>query len=136
VRREGLAPNWLIDGMNVIGSRPDGWWRDRQGAIRQLSTRLALFAAMSPGEVRVVFDGPLPPRPPSPGEVEVVFAPGGRNAADRRIVSFLRSESQPETWKVVTSDRELAHACSSLGAPVMGAKEFREMLEREVPARG
>ena len=51
------APNWLIDGMNVIGTRPDGWWHDREGAIRRLSVRLALFAVSIPGEVRVVFDG-------------------------------------------------------------------------------
>ena len=27
---------WYVDAMNVIGSRPDGWWRDREGAIRRL----------------------------------------------------------------------------------------------------
>ena len=129
----GTSPNWLIDGMNVIGSRPDGWWRDRQGAIRRLSARLALFAAASSGEIRVVFDGPLPASPPEPEDVEVMFAPGGPNAADRRMVSFLRSTARPETWKVVTSDGQLARDCESLGAQVMGAGDFRAMLEREVP---
>ena len=126
--------NWLIDGMNVIGSRPDGWWRDRDGAIVKLSARLAIFAASTPMEVRVIFDGPLPEPPPVTSDVEVTFAPGGRNAADRRIVAFLRSSPDAGAWQVVTSDRELADACSSLGAAVVGAGEFREMLENAVPA--
>ena len=36
---------WLIDGNNVMGSRPDGWWRDRRGAARALVGELAAFAA-------------------------------------------------------------------------------------------
>lgn len=128
-------PNWLIDGMNVIGSRPDGWWRDRQGAIRSLSARLALFAAATEGEVRVVFDGPLPSSPPSSEDVEVMYAPGGPNAADRRIVAFLRATTRPESWKVVTSDRQLASACSSLGATVMGSGDFQAMLEGAIPPK-
>ena len=50
-------PNWLVDGMNVVGSRPDGWWRDRRGAMRALAERLALFAETSGDSVAVVFDG-------------------------------------------------------------------------------
>jgi predicted RNA-binding protein with PIN domain len=125
--------NWLIDGMNVIGSRPDGWWRDREGAIAKLSARLAVFAASTPVEVRVVFDGPLPESQQVTPDVGVTFAPGGRNAADRRIVAFLRSSPDAGAWQVVTSDRELADACSSLGVAVMGAGEFRKMLENAVP---
>lgn len=129
------AANWLIDGMNVIGSRPDGWWRDRQGAMRRLSVRLALFAVSIPGEIHVVFDGHQPMGSSDHAEVGVEFAPGGPGAADRRIVRFLSGTARPETWTVVTSDDELASACSALGAPVMGAGEFRVLLEREVPER-
>jgi hypothetical protein len=31
----------IVDGANVVGSRPDGWWRDREGAARRLAGRLA-----------------------------------------------------------------------------------------------
>ena len=31
---------WIVDGMNVIGSRPTGWWRDRPGAMRGLVAEL------------------------------------------------------------------------------------------------
>jgi hypothetical protein len=37
-------PRLIVDGMNVIGSRPDGWWRDREGAIRSLVGRLERYA--------------------------------------------------------------------------------------------
>jgi hypothetical protein len=39
-----MAPRWLVDGMNVIGARPDGWWRDRPGAQRRLAEKLAARA--------------------------------------------------------------------------------------------
>jgi hypothetical protein len=31
----------IVDGANVVGSRPDGWWRDREGAARRLAGRIA-----------------------------------------------------------------------------------------------
>src|SRR5690242_20378972 len=48
---------WIVDGMNVIGSRPDGWWRDRPAAMRALAERLGAYAAETGDEVTVVFDG-------------------------------------------------------------------------------
>ena len=36
--------HWLVDASNVIGSRPDGWWRDREGAARRLIAELERFA--------------------------------------------------------------------------------------------
>jgi len=56
-----IAEHVVVDGMNVIGSRPDGWWRDRDGAARRLLTKLQRFAAATGGEVTLVLDGrPLP----------------------------------------------------------------------------
>src|SRR3712207_7471439 len=48
---------WLIDGNNVMGSRPDGWWRDRPGAMQRLVNQLDDLAASTGEEVHVVFDG-------------------------------------------------------------------------------
>jgi hypothetical protein len=48
---------WLIDGMNNIGFRPNGWWRDRRGAIQQFTERVAEFVALSGDSATVVFDG-------------------------------------------------------------------------------
>jgi nucleoid-associated protein YgaU len=34
----------IVDGANVVGSRPDGWWRDRAGAAVRLHDELAGLA--------------------------------------------------------------------------------------------
>ena len=51
-----VAQRWLVDGTNVVGSRPDGWWRDRPAAFRRLVEALGPLAANG-DEVTVVFDG-------------------------------------------------------------------------------
>ncbi len=49
---------WIVDGMNVIGSRPDGWWRDRQAAMTALVDSVARWAVTEDVEVTVVFEQP------------------------------------------------------------------------------
>jgi predicted RNA-binding protein with PIN domain len=115
---------WLVDGMNVVGSRPDGWWRDRVGAMRRLIGELEDFAEATGDEVAVVFDG-LPFELDGGGRVEVGFAPGGRNAADHAIAEWVESDSNPAALTVVTSDRELEERVRAAGASVVGAGEFR-----------
>ena len=118
---------WLVDGMNVVGSRPDGWWRDRRGAMERLIGELEEFAEASGDEVAVVFDG----RPFPLGEnerVEVGFAPGGRDAADHAIADRVRSDPDPAGLTVVTSDRELEASVRAAGAAVVGSGSFRRLL--------
>ena len=119
---------WLIDGMNVIGSRPDGWWRDRDAAKHRLVERLAALAARGE-EVTVVFDGRAPEPPPQASGVEVLFAPGGPNSADQRIVGIVEALERPAETTVVTSDGPLAERVGALGAAVTGAGAFRRRLE-------
>jgi 8-oxo-dGTP diphosphatase len=46
VLRAALQPmEFIVDAANVMGSRPDGWWRDRAGAARRLRDQLAVLAA-------------------------------------------------------------------------------------------
>ena len=33
-------PRLIVDGSNVMGSRPDGWWRDRDGARIRLTVEI------------------------------------------------------------------------------------------------
>lgn len=115
--------------MNVIGSRPDGWWRDRRGAMERLIEELEAFAAASGDEVAVVFDG-RPFALDDGGLVEVGFAPGGRNAADHAIADRVRAEPEPHAITVVTSDRELADSVRAAGADVLGSGSFRSRLDR------
>jgi predicted RNA-binding protein with PIN domain len=118
----------IVDGLNVIGSRPDRWWRNRERAMRRLVTSLAAFATATGVDVTVVLDS----RPFDLGEdlegITVRFAPGGRNAADDEIVRIVERDPEPETFRVVTSDRELAQRVEALGAQVGHAGSFRDEL--------
>jgi predicted RNA-binding protein with PIN domain len=119
---------WLVDGMNLIGTRPDGWWRDRPGAMRSLVRELERFAAAREEDVAVVFDG-RPFELDSAG-VEVVFASRrGRDAADDDIAARAESDADPGSLRVVTSDRELAERVGATGAQVVGAGSFRRQLD-------
>jgi predicted RNA-binding protein with PIN domain len=120
---------WLVDGMNVIGSKPDGWWRDREGAMRRLAAQLGAYAAETGDSVTVVFDGE-PFELKVPVELGVAFAPGGPNAADDEIVARLEAEPDPSRVTVITSDGALSERARALGADVIGAGGFRRELRR------
>jgi predicted RNA-binding protein with PIN domain len=119
---------WLIDGMNVVGSRPDGWWRDRRRAMRRLVERLEELAERTGDGVAVVFDG-RPFEQGDSGRVEVGFASGGRNAADRAIAERVAHDPDPASLTVVSSDAELVDRVRRLGANVVPSGSFRRRLE-------
>jgi predicted RNA-binding protein with PIN domain len=123
----------VVDGMNVIGSRPDGWWRDRDGAAQRLLGRLQGLAATRHGEVTLVLDGRAPDALPEGtyDGVSVVYARRrGRDAGDDRLVELVDALAEPRTVLVVTSDRGLATRVQALGAEVQGAGSFLEQLAR------
>jgi predicted RNA-binding protein with PIN domain len=120
---------FLVDAMNVIGSRPDGWWRDRNAAMARLVEDLELLAAKGDHEIAVVFE-----RAPEPAltarTVGIRHARrGGRDAADDEIVRLLASDPDPGATTVVTSDRALVERVRSLGAAVEPASSFRGRLD-------
>ncbi len=120
---------WLIDGMNVIGSRPSGWWRDRPGAMRSLSEELGELARASGDDLTVIFDG-RPFELDAPEGVSVAFATRrGPNAADDDIAALVEGDSDPAGLTVVTSDRTLAERVRRAGAAVVGAGDFRRKLD-------
>jgi len=120
---------WIVDGMNVIGSRPDGWWRDRDAAMARLVDLLERFAAETGDDVTVVFE--RKPRPPLKSTViEIAHAPkAGPDAADFEIAKRVEADERPGSIHVVTSDRWLADRVSDAGATVLGADGFRSRLE-------
>jgi predicted RNA-binding protein with PIN domain len=123
------AMRLIVDGMNVIGSRPDGWWRDRRGAIEALVERLGALAQVGRQPVTVVFDG-RPFEVAALERVEVLFASRpGRNAADDEIAVLVQRSEAPSGLRVVTSDDELAGRVRALGAEVVGAGAFRRRLD-------
>jgi predicted RNA-binding protein with PIN domain len=114
---------WLVDGMNVVGSKPDGWWRDRRGAMRRLVTELEQLDA----DVAIILDGK--PFELDSERVEVVFASRrGRNAADDDIAARVAADADPASITVVTSDAELGRRVREHGARVEGAGAFRRRL--------
>ena len=113
--------------MNVIGSRPDGWWRDRDGAKRRLVEALDAYANGSNEGISVFLDGE-PVELPDVSHVEVFFAPGGPNAADRAITEYVRDSADAAELRVVTSDGPLASDVRALGAEVVGSKAFRQTI--------
>ena len=117
---------WVVDASNVIGSRPDGWWRDRAGATRRLVAQLDRFAAGAGEPVIVVLDGGEPP-PAERAEV-VVASRRGRVAAGDEICALLEARGAAGA-RVVTSDAELARRVRALGADVEGAGGFRRRLD-------
>ena len=128
------GPRWLVDGMNLIGSRPDRWWNDPDAAVRRLIGQLGRYAAATGEDVTVVFDR----RPPDvePGDhdgVRVAFASRrGRDAADHEIVDMVTASAQP--YRVVTSDRRLAERVRDLGAGVEPSSRFRRRIDRVLAA--
>jgi predicted RNA-binding protein with PIN domain len=119
---------WIVDGMNVIGSRPTGWWRDRPGAMRELVEELEAFAGRGGEPVTVVLDGR--PFDLEGDRVDVRFASRrGRNAADDDIAALVEDDPEPGALSVVTSDGDLARRVRDAGAAVVGAGEFRRLLD-------
>lgn len=120
----------IVDAANVVGSRPDGWWRDRAGAARRLvesirrarsrtdDTVIVLEGAGRGGAAAGDHDG-----------VRVVHAPG---SGDDQIVELVRAESAaPDTRPVtvVTSDRQLRDRVGALGATSDGPRSYLSRVE-------
>ncbi len=126
-----MTTHWIVDGMNVIGTRPDAWWKDRDAAMLRLVDLIERWAATEGEQVTVVFE-----RPPSPPirstVVDVRHAPKPKpDAADDEIIRLLQYESAPSAVRVVTSDRWLADRAWAAGASVEGAQSFRSRIEHQ-----
>ncbi|WP_432135904.1 MULTISPECIES: NTP pyrophosphohydrolase [unclassified Streptomyces] len=113
----------IVDAANVVGSVPDGWWRDRRGAAERLRDRLAaegLPGRPGPVEIVLVVEGAARGVAPVPG-VHVESAPG---SGDDHIVALV-AERGARACLVVTADRELRRRVGELGAEVTGPRTVR-----------
>ncbi|SEQ46419.1 NTP pyrophosphohydrolase [Streptomyces radiopugnans] len=129
---ERLRPLLVVDAANVVGSVPDGWWRDRRGAAERLRDRLAARAAAPDGatgegededgeEIVLVVEGAARGVASVPG-VRVVEAPG---SGDDRIVELVAAEGRGRRCTVVTADRGLRERVAALGARTAGPRSVR-----------
>jgi hypothetical protein len=113
-----------VDGANVVGARPDGWWRDRGAAARRLADGLARLAAAPgttelPGQLVLVLEGAARAGVPAGAGADrgliVVHAPG---EGDDHIVEQART--RPDPVLVVTADRGLRARVEAAGASTAG----------------
>jgi hypothetical protein len=126
-------PLLVVDAANVVGSVPDGWWRDRAGATRRLRDALADIATHGlpdadmdwlrtpPVDVVLVVEGAARDVPGSDA-VRVVSAEG---SGDDAIVRVTAAEGAGRRVAVVTADRELRGRVAELGATVLGPRTVR-----------
>jgi hypothetical protein len=116
----------VVDAANVVGSVPDGWWRDRVGATEQLRDALAAAGpravpgASDDAELVLVVEGVARSVKPVP-RVRVVAATG---EGDDAIVELLKREGTGHDI-VVTADRALQKRVKALGARVVPPRSLR-----------
>lgn len=104
-----------MDGANVVGSRPDGWWRDRQGAARRLH-RALVEADLDYDEVVLVLEGQARFEPET--VVSPVTVVNARGSGDDAVVA--RVEESADAVVVVTSDRGLRERVLAGGGRCVG----------------
>ncbi len=125
-----VRPAIVVDAANVVGSVPDGWWRDRAGATTRLLERLAASAATGTNaarlalpadtwfpEVSVVVEGQARSVDDVPG-LHVVRAEGSGD--DAIVAETARLVGAGHAVTVVTGDRELRARTEALGAVTHG----------------
>lgn len=125
----------LVDAMNVIGSRPDGWWHDRDRAVRDLVSRVREAAPHLADRITVVVDGCGPDEPADAVGVTVVRAGRGPDAADDRIIELLEAAADVDAV-VVTADGALRARVADQGATTRGPRAFLATLDRLAPRTG
>lgn len=119
----------VVDAANVVGSRPDGWWRDRGAAARKLCRGLAdaVDAGRLEPPVVVVLEGAARRGADERDRdgVRVVHAPGSGDDTIAALVAEAAGDAPSVT--VVTADRELGERTRRAGGEVVGP---RWLLER------
>ena len=116
----------VVDAANVVGSRPDGWWRDRAGAATRLHEQLAA-ADLPYDEVVLVLEGKARAGRPAghDGRIRTVHAPGD---GDDAIVDAVTERTDATEILVVTADRALQHRVETAGAQSAGPSWLLDRL--------
>lgn len=107
----------IVDGANVVGSRPDGWWRDRAGAARRLHDRL-VATELPQDEIVLVLEGDAR-RGRREGQERRVRTVHAEGSGDDAIVGEVTKQVAVGDGRgvvVVTADRMLRDRVETAGA--------------------
>ena len=129
-------PVLVVDAANVMGSRPDGWWRDRVGAVTRLRDQLDAvdrIAGMAPFDVAfpekvLVVEGKAKHVDAGETSVRVVSAPGEGDDTIVATVADVVATEPDVACLVVTADRALRARCTAVGAAVTGPRWLLDQL--------
>lgn len=112
----------LVDAANVVGSRPDGWWRDRPGAARGLVERVrAASAAGRLGDLVVVVVEGEARRGVRTGMVDEVLVLHAGGSGDDTLAAVAADAAEGEgAVLLVSADRELRRRVEATGGGVTG----------------
>ncbi|MFC9001757.1 NYN domain-containing protein [Streptomyces microflavus] len=119
----------IVDGANVVGSVPDGWWRDRHGAAVRLRDALVPYATdglpglHDPVELVLVVEGAARGVASVAG-VRVDSAPG---SGDDLIAELAAAAAPERECVVVTADRGLRQRVEAYGARCVGPRTVRPL---------
>lgn len=141
----GESPSYqrilVVDAANVIGHKPDGWWKDRAAAVRRLLVPLVRYAAARPHQaVVVVVEGkakPVATEASTTNAYDPVEIIAARGSGDDRILEFIEkhgtdsSDSSAPPIALVTADRELCRLARSLGASITSPRRLWSDLDAE-----
>ncbi|MFD4028286.1 NTP pyrophosphohydrolase [Streptomyces sp. NPDC058576] len=122
----------IVDAANVVGSVPDGWWRDRRGAAVRLRDSLVPYAAAGlpglPGPVEIVLVVEGAARGvDSVAGVRVASAPG---SGDDLIAELAAAAVPDRECVVVTADRGLRQRVEAYGVRCVGPRTVRPLRRR------
>nr|ANY57931.1 hypothetical protein [uncultured bacterium] len=118
----------VVDGANVVGSRPDGWWRDRARAATRLHGRLAV-ADVSYDEVVLVLEGQARSGVPAGTDGQLRTVHAARDGDSAVVTAACDAVGAGATVVVVTADRALTQRAEAAGAQVMSPSWLYSVLE-------
>ncbi|MEV6287284.1 NYN domain-containing protein [Kribbella sp. NPDC051770] len=130
----GTRPLLVVDAANVIGSRPDGWWKDRAGAARRLLTNLAAYHQTEGAEtdIAVILEGAARPAAdaiPTTPTLQVVLAPHSGDDTIVDVVADAFAQTPNREVTVVTADRGLRARVEPLGARTTGPNTLYALID-------
>jgi predicted RNA-binding protein with PIN domain len=118
----------VVDGANVVGSRPDGWWRDRAGAAARLHGRLAV-ADTSYDEIVLVLEGQAKAGVPRGRDSHLRTVHAAKDGDSSIIKEAAAARDRGSDVVVITADRALGQRVESLGCRTMSPSWLLAVLD-------